>query len=130
MENEPAERLRIEKWLWAARFFRTRSLASTAVDGGKVQVNGMRVRPAKEIKPGDMLSISVGELRWVVVVRGLSDKRGPAGVAQQLYQETAESLAAREAQREQRRLIAEPGAAIRGRPTKRDRRRLDRFSGA
>lgn len=130
MENEPAERLRIDKWLWAARFFKTRSLASTAVDGGKVQVNGMHVRPAKEIKPGDMLSISVGELRWVVVVRGLSGKRGPASVAQQLYQETAESLAARDAQREQRRMIAEPGAAIRGRPTKRDRRRLDRFSGA
>ena len=129
MASDPVERIRIDKWLWAARFFKTRSLASAAVDGGKVLLNDIRVKPAKEIKTGDMLNISVGQMRWVVVVRGLAEKRGPACVAQQLYEETEASCAAREALRDQARLSSEPGATIRGRPTKRDRRRIDRFGG-
>lgn len=123
-------RTRIDKWLWAARFFKTRSLASDAVDGGKVQLNDIRVKPAKEIKPGDMLRIAIGPVTWTVVVRDISDKRGPAAEAQKLYEETEASRLAREAQREQSRMAAEPGATIRGRPTKRDRRRIDRFGGA
>ena len=129
MASEPGGRTRIDKWLWAARFFKTRSLASAAVDGGKVQLNDVRVKPAKEVKAGDVLSISIGQVKWVVVVRALADKRGPASVAQQLYEETEASRTAREAQREQTRLVVEPGSAIRGRPTKRDRRRMDRFGG-
>lgn len=129
MANEPVERTRIDKWLWTARFFKTRSLASMAVDGGKVQLNDARVKPAKEIKAGDVLSISIAQVKWTVIVRGLADKRGPASLAQQLYEETEASRAAREAQRDQTRLVIEPGAAIRGRPTKRDRRRMDRFGG-
>jgi ribosome-associated heat shock protein Hsp15 len=129
MASEAVERTRIDKWLWAARFFKTRSLASEAVDAGKVQINDLRVKPSREVKTGDVLHISIGQAQWIVVVHGLADKRGPASVAQQLYEETAVSRAAREAQREQARLAVEPGAAIRGRPTKRDRRRLDRFGG-
>jgi ribosome-associated heat shock protein Hsp15 len=129
MTGEPVERTRIDKWLWAARFFKTRSLASDAVDGGKVRINDIRVKPAKEVKVGDTLSISLGQMQWTVIVRGLADKRGPASVAQQLYEETGASRTAREAAREQARLAAEPGTALRGRPTKRDRRRMDRFGG-
>ncbi|MBK8336584.1 MAG: RNA-binding S4 domain-containing protein [Sterolibacteriaceae bacterium] len=129
MTSEAVERMRIDKWLWAARFFKTRSLASEAVDAGKVRINDLRAKPAKEVKPGDVLHISIGQAQWIVVVHGLADKRGPACVAQQLYEESAVSRAAREGQREQARLTVEPGAAIRGRPTKRDRRRLDRFGG-
>jgi ribosome-associated heat shock protein Hsp15 len=129
MTSEAVERMRIDKWLWAARFFKTRSLASEAVDAGKVRINDLRAKPAKEVKPGDVLHISIWQAQWIVVVRVLTDKRGPASVARQLYEESDESRAAREAQREQARLVVEPGAAIRGRPTKRDRRRLDRFGG-
>lgn len=128
-DPEPA-RTRIDKWLWAARFFKTRSLAGDAVDGGKVQLNDTRVKPAKEVKAGDVLRIAIGQTSWIVVVRATSDKRGPAAEAQKLYEETEASRRAREAQREQSRVAAEPGAAIRGRPTKRDRRRIDRFGGA
>jgi ribosome-associated heat shock protein Hsp15 len=129
MTSEAVERMRIDKWLWAARFFKTRSLASAAVDAGKVQINDLRVKPAREVKAGDVLRITIGQAQWVVVVQDVADKRGPASVARQLYEESDESRAAREAQREQARLVVEPGAAIRGRPTKRDRRRLDRFGG-
>lgn len=123
----PHDGTRIDKWLWAARFFKTRSLANAAVDGGKVHINGQRVKPAKDVKPGDTVRIGIGTATWTVVVRALSERRGPASVAQQLYEETEASRAAREAQREQARLASEPGAAIRGRPTKRDRRRIERF---
>ncbi len=129
MASAAGERMRIDKWLWAARFFKTRTLASEAVDAGKVQINDLRAKPAREVKAGDMLRIAIGQVQWVVVVQGVADKRGPASEAQLLYEETAASRAAREAQREQARLAVEPGAAIRGRPTKRDRRRLDRFGG-
>ena len=118
---------RLDKWLWAARFFKHRSGATEAVDGGKVRLNGLAVKPARTVKAGDTLEITVGEQQFVVTVRAIADKRGPASVAQTLYEETAESLARREQQREQRRIAPPPGADLHGRPTKRDRRRIDRF---
>lgn len=121
------EKLRIDKWLWAARFFKTRSQASDAVDGGKVHLNGQRVKPAREVRLGDTLAITAGE-NWEVVVRGLAERRGPAPEARLLYEETAASLAAREAARDSRRYVADPAAERHGRPTKRDRRQLGRFS--
>lgn len=127
--DEPLERMRIDKWLWAARFFKTRSLAAAAVEGGRASLNGQRVRPAKEIKPGDRLEITIGELRWTIAVRALAQRRGPAPEAQRLYEETEESRAARQAQRELRRLQGTSGHLPRGRPTKRERRHIDRLRG-
>jgi len=117
--------VRIDKWLWAARFFKTRSLATDAVDGGKVRVDGERVKPARAVKEGDLLDVDNGSTRWEVVVLALSDKRGPAVVAQTLYRETEDSIARRQRTAEERRYFQEPGSAIKGRPTKRDRRRID-----
>jgi ribosome-associated heat shock protein Hsp15 len=118
--------VRIDRWLWAARFYKTRSLATESVLGGHVHLNGARVKPAKDVRVGDRLQIRIGTLEWVVDVRELSDKRGPASVAQALYEETADSRAAREEQRLQRRLAPPPlGADLGARPTKQDRRRLD-----
>jgi ribosome-associated heat shock protein Hsp15 len=122
------ERVRIDKWLWAARFFKTRSLASQAVDGGKVKLNGARVKPAKDIKPGDELLIMVGELAWTVSVISLSERRGPAEAARQLYAESEASQARRQAAIEMRRLQAVPLREQRGRPSKRDRRLIRRFT--
>ena len=119
--------IRIDKWLWAARFFKTRSLATDAVSGGKIKLNGTATKPARDVKAGDRLEIFNGETRWEVVVQALSEKRGPATEARQLYEETAESIAAREAEQMRRKFTVEPAADIHGRPTKRDRRRLDRF---
>jgi ribosome-associated heat shock protein Hsp15 len=120
-------RLRIDKWLWAARFFKTRALASEAVEGGRVHVNGLRVKPAKEVKPGDSLQIEAGEQRWTVIVRGINARRGPAPEARLMYEETPESVAARIKAMETRKIAAEPATALHGRPTKRDRRQLDRL---
>lgn len=122
-------RTRLDKWLWAARFFKHRTAATEAVDGGKVKLNGAAVKPAHEVKAGDRLDITIGEDIRTVVVLALADKRGPASVAQTLHEETPDSLARREAARETRRLAATPGADLHGRPTKRDRRRIDRFGG-
>ncbi len=119
--------VRIDKWLWAARFFKTRSLATDAVSGGKIKLNGAATKPARDVKAGDRLEIFNGDTRWEVVVQALSEKRGPATEARQLYEETAESIAAREAEQMRRKFTVEPAADIHGRPTKRDRRRLDRF---
>jgi ribosome-associated heat shock protein Hsp15 len=119
--------LRVDKWLWAARFFKTRTLASDAVSGGKVKVNGAATKPAREIKVADRLAIANGETRWEVTVKALSDKRGPAPEARLLYEETPDSIAAREAARDSRQFVQEPAADIHGRPTKRDRRQMDRF---
>jgi len=118
--------VRIDKWLWAARFFKTRSLATDAVDGGKVRLNGDRVKPARNVKPGDRLQIDNGSTEWEVVVQGVADKRGSAAIAQTLYTETEDSIARREQQAEQRRFFREPSAALKGRPTKRDRRLIDK----
>jgi len=120
------EQVRIDKWLWAARFFKTRGLATEAVLGGHVQVNGARVKPAKDVRVGDSLQIRIGTNRWDVAVTGLSDKRGPAKVATTLYEETPESRESREQQALERRLAARPlGADLGARPTKQDRRRLE-----
>lgn len=122
-----SDSVRIDKWLWAARFFKTRSLASDAVDGGKVRLNGERVKPARNVKPGDTLDIDNGSTEWEVVVHALADKRGSAVVAQTLYTETEKSIAERQRKAEQRKLFREPSDSIKGRPTKRDRRLLDKF---
>lgn len=119
--------MRLDKWLWAARFFKTRTLATDAINGGKVQVAGTRVKAAREIKVGERLDISNGEVRWEVTVLALSDKRGPAPEARLLYEESAESIAAREARKELWQLQADPAANLHGRPTKRDRRQLGRL---
>ena len=122
-----SDSVRIDKWLWAARFFKTRSMATDAVDGGKVRLNGERVKPARGVKPGDMLEIDNGSTEWEVQVRDLADKRGSATIAQTLYEETERSIAEREKKAEQRKFFREPGEAIKGRPTKRDRRLIDKF---
>jgi ribosome-associated heat shock protein Hsp15 len=119
------EQVRVDKWLWAARFFKTRSLATDSVAAGHVQLNGARVKPAKEVHVGVVLAIRIGTESWTVAVRGLSDKRGPASVAATLYVETAESSRAREEQRIERRLTRPVGTDLGMRPTKQDRRRLD-----
>lgn len=119
--------VRIDKWLWAARFFKTRSLAQQAVEGGKVRVNGERVKPAKELRAGDPLTMLIGEAVWEIRVLLLSDKRGPAPVARTLYEESAESAARREAQAVLHKLGADPARDLHGRPTKRDRRQLERW---
>jgi ribosome-associated heat shock protein Hsp15 len=120
------ERVRIDKWLWAARFYKSRSLAADAVNGGRAQLNGARVKPSKEVGAGDELEVTIGQTRRVVVVRGVSERRGPATAAALLYDETPQSIAARELAAEQRRLQSPPpGADLGTRPTKRDRRRLD-----
>ena len=118
--------VRIDKWLWAARFFKTRSMATDAVDGGKVRLNGERVKPARGVKTGDLLEIDNGSTEWEVVVHGLSDKRGSASIAHTLYAETEQSAAKRQQQAEQRKVFREPSSLIKGRPTKRDRRQLDK----
>jgi len=119
------DKLRIDKWLWAARFYKTRSLATDEINKGRVQVNGLDAKPAREVKPGDLVHLRQGPVQRTVRVLGLSGARGPAPVAQQLYEETADSLAAREQAAEQRRLAPEPAQTItQGRPTKRDRREL------
>jgi ribosome-associated heat shock protein Hsp15 len=119
------ERVRIDKWLWAARFFKTRGAATEAVVGGHVHVGGERVKPARDVKVGDRLEIRRGQQRYTVVVTGLAERRGSASAAAELYEETRESLEARELGREQRRLAKPLGADLSERPTKRDRRRLD-----
>ncbi len=132
-ETPVAARLRIDKWLWAARFFKTRGLAQEAVEGGRVRFVvagdvGDRIKASREVRLGDVLHLQIGDLLWRVTVRGLSDKRGPAPVARQLYEELPESLAARLAQVEAKQVLAEPGSTIKGRPTKKDRRQIHRFN--
>jgi ribosome-associated heat shock protein Hsp15 len=121
------ERIRIDKWLWAARFFKTRSLALEAIALGRVRVEGERIKPAREARVGERVEIVHGETRTVVVIQALSAVRGPAPAARLLYAETAESLARRERQSQVRRYGAEPAATLQGRPTKRDRRRLEQL---
>jgi len=118
---------RIDKWLWAARFFKTRGAATEAVLGGRVHVNGERVKPAKEVRPGDVVEISIRDLRWTITVKDLAERRGPAAVAAKLYEESPESRAAREQHLVQRRLTRPPGADLGARPTKQARRRIDRL---
>lgn len=117
--------VRLDKWLWAARFFKTRSLATDEIDKGRVQVNEQPAKPSREVRLGDVIQIRQGAVTRQVSVKGLSDIRGPAPVAQALYEETAESIKAREEFARNRRFVADPSTAIEhGRPTKRDRRQL------
>jgi ribosome-associated heat shock protein Hsp15 len=126
--SEPQERVRIDRWLWAARFYKTRSLATAAVNGGKVVVNGERAKPARLIRLGDAVSVRQPPFEWQLLVRGLAERRGPASVAQGLYEETPESRAARQRLQEQLR-VAQPLFVYeeKGRPTKKDRRMIDRW---
>ena len=119
--------MRLDKWLWAARFYKTRSLAQQAIAAGRVKLNEVRVKPAHELKVGDSVVLRKEDLEWKVVVRGLSDKRGPAEEAKKLYDESADSRAERERRGDLRRWGAEPARDLKGRPTKRDRRLLERL---
>ena len=119
--------VRVDKWLWAARYFKTRSLAADAVDGGKVQVNGERAKPAKLVRPGDEIRLRSGPYEYVLRVLGTGEKRGPAPEAQRLYEETAPSREAREKLHWQLTKAAPPMEAAAGRPTKQDRRALEKF---
>jgi ribosome-associated heat shock protein Hsp15 len=119
------EPVRIDRWLWAARLVKTRALAAEAVKGGRVHVNGRASKPSKDVRPGDRVEVTIGQVRREVVVRGTAERRGPASEAVLLYEETAESVAERERRAADRRLAA-PAAERGPRPTKRDRRRLDR----
>ena len=122
------DNMRLDKWLWAARFFKTRSLASQEITKGRVQVNQQLAKPARDIRPGDTVWIKRGDTAITVVIQALSAIRGPAPAAQQLYAETPESIAKREKAAEMRRLAPEPARQIeQGRPTKRDRRLIDRL---
>jgi ribosome-associated heat shock protein Hsp15 len=120
--------VRLDKWLWAARFFKTRSLATDAVDGGKVKVNGSAAKPARELKAADRLQLRAGDEDWEVVVMGLSEQRRPAAEARLLYQETPEGLQQRSRAAELRKLDPTPTADQKGRPTKRDRRQWLRLN--
>jgi ribosome-associated heat shock protein Hsp15 len=119
------EQARVDKWLWAARFFRTRSAATTAVVGGRIHVNGARVKASKEVRVGDTVELTIRSLKRTVEVAGVADKRGPAAVAATLYVEAPESISAREEAALERRLARPPGADLGGRPTKLARRRLE-----
>lgn len=123
--HDVSEKLRIDKWLWAARFFKTRALAADAVESGKVLINEVRVKPAKTVAPGDRLDLRIGQYQYLVEVLALSGKRGPASEAQKLYRESDESRSRREAIAAQNRLL--PQTFLKGRPTKRDRRDIERF---
>ncbi|MEK7736378.1 MAG: RNA-binding S4 domain-containing protein, partial [Pseudomonadota bacterium] len=124
--NDREPRLRLDKWLWSARFFKTRSLAATAIDGGKVRLNAQQVKPAKEVKRGDRIDISSGELLWTVLVEGINELRRPASEARLLYTETPESLAKRQHVFELNKLAPAPGSDLRGRPTKKAGRQIRR----
>ena len=119
--------MRLDKWLWAARFFKTRGLAQHAVAGGRVKLNGDRVKSAHGVKAGDALVVRIEEIEWQVVVRGLSERRGPAPEARKLYEESAASVAERQRLMDLRRWGAEPASQLKGRPTKRDRRLLEKL---
>lgn len=130
ISTEPGARLRIDKWLWAARFFKTRSLASDAVEKGRVKIGGANVKPSKDVRVGDIVEIDIERIVWQVEVLGVCDVRGPATVAQTLYAETEEGRAQRMAEAERRRTFREPAAGLQGRPTKRDRRVIDKLAGS
>ncbi|HMM46390.1 MAG TPA: RNA-binding S4 domain-containing protein [Thiobacillaceae bacterium] len=125
----PPGRMRLDKWLWAARFFKTRSLARQALEQGRVKLNGERAKASREIGPADRLEVRIGDAEWSIRVRALAMQRGPAPVAQTLYAEEPESLARRQEQMAERRLAMHPAATVKGRPTKRDRRLIHRFTG-
>ena len=116
---------RIDRWLWAARFYKTRTAATDAVAGGRVHLNGARVKPAKDVRPGDTLEVTIGDTRREVVVVAVAERRGPASLAESLYEETPGSIARREQRAADRRFARPLGADLGARPTKQDRRRLE-----
>jgi ribosome-associated heat shock protein Hsp15 len=120
--------VRLDKWLWAARFFKTRSLAQQAIAAGRVKLGEARVKSSHAVKASDSLVIRIGDFEWQVVVKALSDQRGPAELARKLYEETEASRLERQRRQDLRRWGAEPANALKGRPTKRDRRRIDDFT--
>ena len=128
-EDTDEGRVRLDKWLWAARFFKTRALASEAIGGGKVQVNGDRAKRARPLQVGDEVRVRLGPYEHLVVVKALSARRGPAAVAAELYQERPESVAAREALALQFKTLHAAFVPEKGRPTKRDRREIERLKG-
>jgi ribosome-associated heat shock protein Hsp15 len=128
-ESQGVEGVRLDRWLWAARFYKTRSLAVAAIAGGKVQVNGHKVKRAKLVHEGDELRIRRGPFEHQVIVRGVSERRGPAKEAQMLYQETPSSIRRREDLAAQIRAVPTPTFRTKGRPTKKERREIDRFRG-
>ena len=119
--------MRLDKWLWAARFFKTRSLAQQAVASGRVKLNGDRIKAAHVVKAGDGLTIRIAEFEWSIAVRALSEQRGPAPQAQLLYEESEASRAERQKRADQRRWGSEPALQLKGRPTKRNRRLLEKL---
>jgi ribosome-associated heat shock protein Hsp15 len=122
------ERMRIDKWLWAARFYKTRSLATAAINAGHIKLNGSTVKPARELRCGDTLELAIGDAHWTVLVCGLNEQRRPAPEAQLLYAETSESSARRAAEKEAHRLAPTPGSDLHGRPTKKARRQIRGFN--
>ncbi|MEX3548550.1 MAG: RNA-binding S4 domain-containing protein [Burkholderia sp.] len=129
ISTEPGAKLRIDKWLWAARFFKTRSLVADAVEKGRVRIGGATVKLSKDVRVGDRVEITIETVVWELDVLGICDTRGPASIAQTLYVETGEGRAKRLAELERRRHYREPAADLHGRPTKRDRRIIDKLSG-
>jgi ribosome-associated heat shock protein Hsp15 len=127
-DSSPA--VRVDRWLWVARLVKTRALAADAVKGGRVHVNGRAVKPSREVRPGDRIEVTAGARRLVVDVLGTAERRGPASEAALLYEETAESREARERAASERRLAPRPAVPGGPRPTKRDRRRLERAKGS
>lgn len=121
------DRVRLDRWLWAARFFKTRALAAAAVAGGKVQVNGTRAKPAKQLQVGDGVRVRVGPYEWLVTVRGLSERRGPPKAALVLYDEAPDGRRARERLAEQHKIAPAPAYQGKGRPTKKERREIERL---
>ena len=128
MSSPPPTKVRLDKWLWAARFYKTRSLASEAIKGGKISINGARPKTSREVLIGDTICLRQGYDEKTVIVQALSDKRGSATIAQQLYTETADSIAAREKNKELRQLATAQRPRGEGRPTKRERRHIHRFT--
>jgi ribosome-associated heat shock protein Hsp15 len=127
MSSDDGQKVRLDKWLWAARFYKTRSIAADAVETGKVEVNGERAKRAKQLQVGDSLRIRLGPYHHIVVVRALSERRGPASVAATLYEETAEGRKAREAMQLQVKAAQSMSGYESGRPTKKDRRDIERL---
>lgn len=127
--DHSTNKVRLDKWLWAARFYKTRSLSADEIDKGRVRVNGQIAKPSREVKPGDVVELRIGPVERTLTVRAISGVRGSAPVAALLFEETAESVAKRLAAAEQRRLSPEPAhSLVQGRPTKRDRRHMDGLS--
>lgn len=127
-ENPVPNGPRLDKWLWAARFFKTRALAQEAIEAGHVKLDGERVKPSRNLRLGDRLELLIQEIHWSIQVQGLSERRGPASEARLLYTESEASRAAREAAQDRRRMESEPARDLRGRPSKRDARMIHRFT--